>query len=64
MKISYNWLKKFIPLDRSPEEIESILTATGLEVEHFEYIESIPGGLRGLVVAEVKTCESHPNADN
>jgi phenylalanyl-tRNA synthetase beta chain len=63
MKISYNWLKKFVPLDKSPEEIEALLTATGLEVEHFEYVESIPGGLRGLIVAEVKTCEAHPNAD-
>jgi phenylalanyl-tRNA synthetase beta chain len=63
MKISLNWLKTLIPLSQTPEEIEAILTATGLEVEHYEYVDSIKGGLRGLVVGEVKTCEKHPNAD-
>ena len=63
MKISLNWLKTLIPLTQTPEEIEAILTATGLEVEHYEYVDSIKGGLRGLVVGEVKTCEKHPNAD-
>ena len=63
MKISLNWLKTLIPLTQTPEEIEAILTATGLEVEHYEYIDSIKGGLRGLVVGEVKTCSKHPNAD-
>jgi tRNA-binding EMAP/Myf-like protein len=63
MKISLNWLKTLLPLTQTPEEIEAILTATGLEVEHFEYVDSIKGGLRGLVVGEVKTCVKHPNAD-
>lgn len=63
MKISLNWLKTLIPLQHTPEEIEAILTASGLEVEHFETVESVRGGLKGLVVGEVKTCIKHPNAD-
>ncbi len=63
MKISLNWLKTLIPLEQSPEEIEALLTATGLEVEHFEQVDSVKGGLRGLIVGEVKTCVRHPNAD-
>lgn len=63
MKISLNWLKTILPIDKSPEEIESILTATGLEVEHFETVESVKGGLKGLIVGEVVECEKHPNAD-
>ncbi len=63
MKISLNWLKTLLPLQLSPEEIEGILTATGLEVEHYEIVESVKGGLRGLVVGKVETCEKHPNAD-
>ncbi len=63
MKISLNWLKKFIDIDQSPEQIEQILTSTGLEVEHYETIESIKGGLKGLVVGKVEQCEKHPNAN-
>lgn len=63
MKISYNWLKSYINPIPSPEECSSLLTATGLEIEGVEKINTIKGGLRGLVVAEVKTCEPHPNAD-
>lgn len=63
MKISLNWLKNHIELNKTPEEIESILTSTGLEVEHFETVESIKGGLKNLVVGEVMECEKHPNAD-
>ena len=63
MKVSLNWLKSLIPLSVSPEEIERLLTGSGLEIEHFEYVDSIKGGLRGLVVGEVLTCEQHPNAD-
>ena len=63
MKISLNWLKTLLPLDKSPEEIEAILTATGLEVEHYELVESIKGGLKGLIVGKVEQCEKHPNAD-
>lgn len=63
MKISLNWLNTLLPLKQTPEEIEAILTATGLEVEHYEPFESIKGGLKGLVVGKVETCEKHPNAD-
>ncbi|MEX1187665.1 MAG: phenylalanine--tRNA ligase subunit beta [Bacteroidia bacterium] len=63
MKISYNWLRNYISPIPSPEECSSKLTASGLEVESMEKIDTIQGGLRGLVVAEVKSCEPHPNAD-
>lgn len=63
MKISYNWLKDFIEINDTPEKIGDILTETGLEVEGIELVEKIPGGLKGLVVGEVKTCITHPNAD-
>jgi phenylalanyl-tRNA synthetase beta chain len=63
MKISLNWLKAFVDIQKTPEEIEQILTGTGLEVEHYETIESIKGGLKGLVVGKVEQCEKHPNAD-
>ncbi|WP_256011365.1 phenylalanine--tRNA ligase subunit beta [Desertivirga xinjiangensis] len=63
MKISYNWLSQFIHTERTPEEISQILTAIGLEVESLEKVQSIPGGLEGLVVGFVKECVQHPNAD-
>jgi phenylalanyl-tRNA synthetase beta chain len=63
MKISYNWLKDFIETDKSPEEISTILTGIGLEVESLEKVQPIPGGLEGLVVGYVKECYQHPNAD-
>lgn len=63
MKISYNWLKDFLKTDKTPEELSTILTDIGLEVESLEYTESIPGGLAGLVIAEVLSCEPHPDAD-
>ena len=63
MKVSYNWLKEFIDFKENPEEIGEILTQTGLEVEGIEKIEKIPGGLQGIVVGEVMSCEKHPNAD-
>lgn len=63
MKISTNWLKTLINTSLSNEEISKRLTAAGLEVEGTEIVESIPGGLRGLVVAEVKDCGKHPDAD-
>ena len=63
MKISYNELKKLIDLPESPEEIGKLLTSTGLEVEAIEKIDAIGGGLEGIVIGEVLTCEKHPDAD-
>ena len=63
MKISLNWLKEYIALDDSPEQIAAILTDIGLEVEKFEEVESVKGGLKGLVIGEVKSKEKHPDAD-
>lgn len=63
MKISSAWLHEFLPVHKSPEQLDQLLTDTGLEVEGFETIESVKGGLEGVVVAEVIECEQHPNAD-
>lgn len=63
MKISYNRLKAYIAIQESPEEIGALLTGSGLEVEGIEVFESIKGGLEGVVIGEVLTCEKHPNAD-
>jgi phenylalanyl-tRNA synthetase beta chain len=63
MKISYNWLKDFIDLASSPEELSEVLTGIGLEVEGIDVYEKIKGGLKGIVVGEVLSCQKHPNAD-
>ncbi|AND65125.1 phenylalanine--tRNA ligase subunit beta [Flavobacterium covae] len=63
MKISYNWLKQFIKTDWSSEKTAELLTDLGLEVEGIEKFFSIKGGLEGLIVGHVLTCEKHPNAD-
>jgi len=63
MKISYNWLKQYIPLDLSPKEVSDILTNIGLEVEGLETFQSVKGGLEGVLIGEVLSCEKHPNAD-
>lgn len=63
MKISYNWLKQYIAIPESAEDIGKILTSTGLEVESVEPFDSLRGGLKGLVIGEVITCSKHPNAD-
>jgi phenylalanyl-tRNA synthetase beta chain len=63
MKISYNWLKQFLDINHPPEYISTLLTGCGLEVEHLESWKSIKGGLEGLYVAHVVSCEKHPNAD-
>jgi phenylalanyl-tRNA synthetase beta chain len=63
MKISYNWLKQFINIDWDAEKTSDLLTDLGLEVEGVERYESVKGGLEGIVVGEVLTCEQHPNAD-
>ena len=63
MKISYNWLKQFLKIDLSDEEVASLLTDLGLEVEGTTPFESVKGGLKGVVVGHVLACVQHPNAD-
>jgi len=63
MKISYNWLKQFVKINKTSSEVASILTDLGLEVEGIEVFETIKGGLKGVIVGEVLSCEKHPNAD-
>ncbi|MFM7217339.1 MAG: YtpR family tRNA-binding protein, partial [Bacteroidota bacterium] len=64
MKISYNWLSTYLPLEGlSPEKISIMLTRCGLEVEGMEKFQSVKGGLEGLVVGKVLSCDRHPNAD-
>lgn len=63
MKISYNWLNEYLNLTTSPEQTSEILTDIGLEVEKVETVEQIKGGLQGLVIGEVMTCQKHPDAD-
>ena len=63
MRISLDWLKTLIPTDKPAAEIGALLTGSGLEVESTEELESIPGGLRGVVLGTVLTCERHPDAD-
>ncbi len=64
MNISFNWLKNYVDTSLSAEEIATVLTDIGLEVEGFEKIETIRGGLAGVVVGEVLTCEDHPDSDH
>lgn len=64
MEISYNWLKEYVSFDLSPERIARILTFIGLEVEETNTVEDIPGGLEGVVVAEVVECAPHPDSDH
>lgn len=63
MTVSYTWLKEYIDLPESAEEIAETLTSTGLEVESVHSFDSIKGGLKGLVIGEVLTCIKHPKAD-
>ncbi|MDE5955205.1 MAG: hypothetical protein K2G80_01745 [Bacteroidales bacterium] len=64
MKISYNWLKDYIECDLAPEAVADALTSIGLEVDSIEQVEEIPGGLAGVVVAEVVECCEHPDSDH
>ena len=64
MNISYNWLKEYLDFDLSPEETGKALTSIGLEVGSVEEKETIKGGLKGLVVGHVLTCDVHPNSDH
>ncbi len=63
MKISLNWLKQYIDIQETPEEIAHILTMTGLEVESLERVETVKGGLKDVVIGEVLECSKHPDAD-
>ena len=64
MNISYKWLQRYLPLTEDPQTVAKHLTAIGLEVGTVEKIQTIKGGLEGLVVAKVLTCEAHPNSDH
>ena len=61
MNISYNWLKDYVNFDLSPEELSAALTSIGLETGGIEEVQTIKGGLNGLVIGKVLTCEEHPN---
>ena len=63
MKVSYNWLKDYLDIDKPVDEVSEILTNLGLEVEKVEDFESIKGSLEGIIVGEVLSCKKHPNAD-
>jgi phenylalanyl-tRNA synthetase beta chain len=63
MKVSYSWIKEYLNVDLNAVDCAKVLTDTGLEVEGIQEIESIKGGLKGLVIGNVLTCEQHPNAD-
>ena len=60
MNISYNWLKEYLDFDLEPEEVAAALTSIGLETGGVEEVQTIKGGLEGLVIGEVLTCEEHP----
>ena len=64
MTISFNWLCDYLKFDLSADQVAAILTSTGLEVEHVETVEQIPGGLAGVIVAEVVECVKHPDSDH
>ena len=64
MNISFNWLKDYLKFDLTAGQVGAILTSTGLEVEHMETVEQIPGGLAGVIVAEVVECVAHPDSDH
>lgn len=64
MNISYKWLKEYVDFSLTPQELAEALTSTGLEVGSVEEVETIRGGLKGLFVGKVLTCEMHPNSDH
>ena len=64
MNISYKWLKEYVDFDLTPQEVCDALTSEGLEVDALEEVQSIRGGLKGLYVGKVLTCEMHPNSDH
>ena len=64
MEISYKWLKEYVDFDLTPQETADALTSCGLEVDALEEVQTIKGGLKGLYVGKVLTCELHPNSDH
>ena len=64
MEISYKWLKEYVDFDLTPQETADVLTSCGLEVDSLEEVQTIKGGLKGLYVGKVLTCEMHPNSDH
>ena len=64
MNISYNWLKEYVDFDMTPEEVSAALTSMGLETDGVEEVQTIKGGLEGLVIGEVLTCVDHPDSDH
>ena len=64
MNISLKWLKEYVDFDLKPEEVCAALTSEGLEVGALEEVQTIKGGLKGLYVGKVLTCEAHPNSDH
>lgn len=64
MNISYNWLKDYVNFDLTPEELSAALTSIGLETGGIEEVQTIKGGLNGLVIGKVLTCVDHPNSDH
>ena len=64
MKLSYSWLKEYLKCDLTPEQVAEAMTSIGIEVDAVEMEEAVPGGLRGVVVAQVLTCEAHPDSDH
>ena len=64
MNISYNWLKEYVNFDLTPDEVAAALTSIGLETGSVEEVQTIKGGLEGLVIGEVLTCVEHPNSDH
>ena len=64
MKVSYNWLKEYLKCDLTPDQVAEAMTSIGIEVDSVEMEEAVPGGLQGVVVAQVLTCEPHPDSDH
>ena len=64
MKVSYSWLKDYLECDLTPEQVAEAMTSIGIEVDSVETEEAVPGGLKGVVVAKVLTCEAHPDSDH
>ena len=64
MNISYNWLKEYVDFDLSPKEVADALTSIGLEVDKVEEIQTVKGGLEGMFIRKVLTCETHPDSDH